>query len=61
MIVIDTHLASGASTSGFAFHGRGGPYGRGSYLGPAHDLEVHRVGWDDRQPAHPANPARLAR
>ena len=28
MVVIDTHLARGASTSGFTFHDRGGTYGR---------------------------------
>ncbi|MCU1613395.1 MAG: family transposase [Frankiales bacterium] len=28
MLVIDTHLARGASDGGFTFHDRGGPYGR---------------------------------
>ena len=28
MIVIDTHLARGASNGGVTFHDRGGPYGR---------------------------------
>lgn len=28
MLVIDTHLARGASNGGFTFHDRGGPYGR---------------------------------
>ena len=28
MVVIDTHLARGASTGGLTFHDRGGPYGR---------------------------------
>jgi hypothetical protein len=28
MVVIDTHLARGASNAGFTFHDRGGPYGR---------------------------------
>jgi len=28
MVVIDTHLARGASNDGLTFHGRGGPYGR---------------------------------
>jgi len=28
MVVIDTHLARGASNGGLTFHGRGGPYGR---------------------------------
>ena len=28
MVAIDTHLARGASTGGFTFHDRGGPYGR---------------------------------
>ena len=28
MVVIDTHLARGASKGGFTFHDRGGPYGR---------------------------------
>ncbi len=28
MIVIDTHLARGASNGGSTFHDRGGPYGR---------------------------------
>ena len=28
MVVIDTHLARGASNGGFTFHDRGGPYGR---------------------------------
>lgn len=110
MIVIDTHLARGASNGGFTFHDRGGPYGRtkgakrvvavdvtglpvaalvvpasthgnranelmlhlpqqgitdrlalvlvdrgvtaaaARTLGHHHDLEVHRVGWDDKQP-----------
>jgi putative transposase len=112
MVVIDTHLARGASNGGFTFHDRGGPYGRtkgakrivavdvtglpvGALVVPAsthenraselmlehldrqgvtdrlelvlvdrgvtaaaaralgrdHDLEVRRVGWDDKQPA----------
>ena len=111
MVVIDTHLARGASNGGFSFHDRGGPYGRtkgakrivavdvtglpvGALVVPAsthenrtselmlehltrqgvagrlelvladrgvtaaaartlgrhHDLEVRRVGWDDKQP-----------
>ncbi len=111
MVVIDTHLARGASNGGFTFHDRGGPYGRtkgakrvvavdvtglpvGGLVVPAsthearasdlmlehltrqgvtgrlelvlvdrrvteaaaralgrdHDLEVRRVGWDDKQP-----------
>lgn len=28
LVVIDTHLARGASNGGFTFHDRGGPYGR---------------------------------
>jgi putative transposase len=28
MVVIDTHLARGASNGGFTFHDRGGPFGR---------------------------------
>jgi putative transposase len=28
MLIIDTHLARGASNGGFTFHDRGGPYGR---------------------------------
>lgn len=28
MVVIDTHLARGASNGGGTFHDRGGPYGR---------------------------------
>jgi putative transposase len=28
MVVIDTHLARGATNGGFTFHDRGGPYGR---------------------------------
>src|SRR3712207_9354397 len=28
MVVIDTHLARGASNGGFTLHDRGGPYGR---------------------------------
>ena len=28
MVVVDTRLARGASNGGFAFHDRGGPYGR---------------------------------
>lgn len=28
MVVIDTHLARGASNGGMTFHDRGGPYGR---------------------------------
>lgn len=28
MVVLDTHLARGASNGGFTFHDRGGPYGR---------------------------------
>lgn len=111
MVVIDTHLARGASNGGFTFHDRGGPYGRtkgakrvvavdvtglpvAALVVPAsahenrasdlmlehltqqgvagrlelvlvdrgvtaaaardlsreHDLEVRRVGWDDKQP-----------
>ncbi len=111
MVVIDTHLARGASNGGLTFHDRGGPYGRtkgakrviavdvtglpvGALVVPAsthenraselmlehltqqgvtgrlelvlvdrgvttaaarsigrdHDLEVRRVGWDDKQP-----------
>jgi putative transposase len=111
MVVIDTHLARGASNGGFTFHDRGGPYGRtkgakrvvavdvtglpvaalvvsasthenraselmlehltrqgvtarlelvlvdrgvtaaaARTLGHHHDLEVRRVGWDDKQP-----------
>ncbi len=111
MLVIDTHLARGASNGGFTFHDRGGPYGRtkgakrvvavdvtglpvaalvvpasthenragdlmlefltqqgvtdrlelvlvdrgvtaaaARTLGRDHDLEVRRVGWDDKQP-----------
>jgi putative transposase len=111
MVVVDTHLARGASNGGFSFHDRGGPYGRtkgakrvvavdvtglpvGALVVPAsthenrttelmlehlrrqgvtgrlelvlvdrgvtaaaaralgrqHDLEVRRVGWDDKQP-----------
>ena len=111
MVVIDTHLARGASNGGFTFHDRGGPYGRtkgakrivavdvtglpvGALVVPAsthenrttelmleylvgqgvagrlelvlvdrgvtaaaaralgqdHDLEVRRVGWNDKQP-----------
>lgn len=110
MVVIDTHLARGASNGGFPFHDRGGPYGRtkgakrivavdvtglpvgalvvasthenriselmlehltrqgvagrlelvlvdrgvtaaaARTLGRHHDLEVRRVGWDDKQP-----------
>ncbi len=112
MVVIDTHLARGASNGGFTFHDRGGPYGRtkgakrvsavdvtglpvaavvvpasthenrasdpmlehltqqgvtdrlelvlvdrgvtaaaARALGREHDVEVRRVGWDDKQPA----------
>ncbi|TIC82830.1 IS5 family transposase [Nocardioides sp. GY 10127] len=111
MVVIDTHLARGASNGGFTFHDRGGPYGRtkgakrvvavdvtglpvaavvvpasthenrasdlmlehlnqqgvagrlelvlvdrgvtaaaARDLGRDHDVEVRRVGWDDKQP-----------
>jgi putative transposase len=111
MVVIDTHLARGASNGGFTFHDRGGPYGRtkgakrvvavdvtglpvgalvvpasthenraselmleyltqqgiadrlelvlvdrgvtaaaARTLGHGHDVEVRRVGWDDKQP-----------
>ena len=111
MVVIDTHLARGASNGGFTFHDRGGPYGRtkgakrvvavdvtglpvGALVVPAsthenhttelmlehltqqgvtgrlelvlvdrvvtaaaarelgrdYDLELRRVGWDDKQP-----------
>lgn len=111
MVVIDTHLARGASNGGFTFHDRGGPYGRtkgakrvvavdvtglpvGALVVPAsthenraselmlahltrqgvtgrlelvlvdrgvtaaaartlgrhHNLELRRVGWDDKQP-----------
>jgi putative transposase len=28
MVVIDAHLARGASHGGLSFHDRGGPYGR---------------------------------
>lgn len=38
-MVIDTHLARGASDGGFTFHDWGGPC-----------LGLRRVGWDDRQP-----------
>ncbi|MCD4534060.1 IS5 family transposase [Nocardioides sp. cx-169] len=112
MVVIDTHLARGASNGGSTFHDRGGPYGRtkgakrvvavdvtglpvAALVVPAsthenraselmlkhltgqsvtdrlelvlvdrgvtaaaartlsrdHDIEVRRVGWDDKQPA----------
>ncbi len=111
MVVIDTHLARGASNGGFTFHDRGGPYGRtkgakrvvavdvtglpvaalvvpasthenraselmleymdrqgvtdrlelvlvdrgvtaaaARAFGRDHDIEVRRVGWDDKQP-----------
>jgi putative transposase len=111
MVVIDTHLARGASNGGLTFHDRGGPYGRtkgakrvvavdvtglpvaalvvpasthenrvselmleyleqqgvadrlelvlvdrgvtadaAGTLGRDHDVEVRRVGWDDKQP-----------
>jgi hypothetical protein len=30
MVVIDTHLARGASNGGVTFHNQGGPYGRNS-------------------------------
>ena len=111
MVVIDTHLARGASNGGLTFHDRGGPYGRtkgakrvvavdvtglpvaavvvpasthenrasdlmlehltrqgvtdrlelvlvdrgvtaaaARELSRAHDIEVRRVGWDDKQP-----------
>ena len=111
MVVVDTHLARGASNGGFTFHDRGGPYGRtkgakrvvavdvtglplGALVVPAswhenrttelmlehltrqgvterlelvmvdrgvtaaaaralarhHDLELRRVGWDDKPP-----------
>ena len=111
MVVIDTHLARGASNGGFTFHDRGGSYGRtkgakrvvavdvtglpvaalvvpasthenraselmlehmdrqgvtyrlelvlvdrvvtaaaARTLGRDHDIEVRRVGWDDKQP-----------
>lgn len=111
MVVLDTHLARGASNGGFTFHDRGGPYGRtkgakrvvavgvtglpvaavvvpasthenrasnlmlehltqqgvtarlelvlvdrgvtaaaARTLGQEHDVEVRRVGWDDKQP-----------
>ncbi|MEP6855473.1 MAG: transposase [Pedococcus sp.] len=120
MIVIDTHLARGASNGGLTFHDRGGPYGRtkgakrvvavdvtglpvaalvvpasthenwtselilrhlsqqgvtsrlelvlvdrgvtataARALGRHHDLEVRRVGWDDKQPVF--RPIRHAR
>ena len=111
MVVIDSHLARGASNGGFTFHDRGGPYGRtkgakrvvavdvtglplaalvvpasthenraselmlehltrqgvtgrlelvlvdrgvtaaaARAVGRDHDVEVRRVGWDDKQP-----------
>ena len=39
MVVIDTHLARGASNGGVTFHNQGGPYGRGpacKEIGRAH-------------------------
>ncbi len=65
MLVIDTHLARGASIGGMTFHDRGGPFGRtagavlvdrgltagaAARLGRRHGVEVRRVGWDDNQP-----------
>ena len=119
MVVIDTHLARGASNGGFTFHDRGGPYGAtkgakrvvavdvtglpvGALVVPAsthenraselmlehltqqgacgrlelvlvdrgvtaaaaralgrhHNLQMRRVGWDDKQPVF--RPIRLA-
>ncbi len=45
MVVIDTHVARGASNGGPTFHDRGGPYGRTQGAG-----RVVAVGWDDKQP-----------
>ena len=44
MIVIDTHLARGASNGGFTFHDRGGPYGR------TKGAKARRGGGRDRPP-----------
>src|SRR3954469_23982498 len=46
MVVIDTHLARGASNGGFTFHDRGGPYGRtkGGKPGGAVDVAGLPVG-----------------
>jgi putative transposase len=53
MVVIDTHLARGASNGGFTFHDRGGPYARtkGAKRVVAVDvtgLPVGAPGCDDR-------------
>jgi hypothetical protein len=42
MVVIDTHLARGASNGGFAAAAR--------TLGRHHDLGLRKVGWDDKPP-----------
>ncbi|MCW2806082.1 MAG: transposase [Marmoricola sp.] len=47
MVVIDTHLARGASNGGFTFVDRGVTAAAARTLGRHHDLEVRRVGWDD--------------
>jgi hypothetical protein len=59
LLALDTHLARRASNGGATFNDRGGPYGR---MGRHHDVEVRRVGWDDKQPVfRPMSRARLDR
>jgi transposase len=74
LVVIDTHLARGASNGGLTFHDRGGPYGRTKGAKrvvavdvtglPVAALRLRRRGPPGRvgrQAAHlPAHPARLA-
>ena len=43
LVVINTHRARGASNSGFAA-------AAARTLGRHHDLELRRVGWDDKRP-----------
>jgi putative transposase len=52
-VVIDTHLARGASNGGLTFHDRGGPYGRIKGAKPC------RRGRCDRPPGGGASRARL--
>lgn len=65
MIVIDTHLARGASNGGFSFHDRGRPYGRTRGAKRVVAVDVHgpagrctrRAGLHPREPHHRTNGA----
>lgn len=60
MVVIDTHLACGASNGGFTFHDRGGPHGRtkGAKRVVAVDVKGSRSGlWSCLPPPTRTTPA----